>query len=117
MEKTQLTVAELSSLLRMIQVIPDADDVGRIHHMLLAFCTAWRTIGVRRAFLLRVDERGRMVRGHLAAEQAPAGDEEPAASFEALARRVVESTQQIDTSDLTLKSRTFTVPLDWQRCG
>jgi signal transduction histidine kinase len=117
MEKTQLTVAELSSLLRMIQVIPDADHVGRIHQMLLAFCTAWRTIGVRRAFLLLVDERGRMLRGHLAAEQAPAPDGEPVSSFEALARRVVECTQQIETSDLTLKTRTFSTPLDWQRCG
>ncbi len=117
MEKTQLTVAELSSLLRMIQVIPEADNVGRIHRMLLAFCTAWRTIGVRRAFLMLVDEPAHMVRGHLAAEQTPTGDETAASSFEALARRVVESTQNADTSDLTLKTRTFTVPLDWQRCG
>jgi GAF domain-containing protein len=117
MEKTQLTVAELSSLLRMIQVIPEADNVGRIHRMLLAFCTAWRTIGVRRAFLLLVDEPARMVRGHLAAEQTPAGGEPESSTFEALARRVVESTQTADTSDLTLKTRTFTVPLDWQRCG
>ncbi|HEX5133578.1 MAG TPA: GAF domain-containing protein [Candidatus Krumholzibacteria bacterium] len=117
MEKTQLTVAELSSLLRMIQVIPDADNVGRIHQMLLAFCTAWRTIGVRRAFLLLVDERGRMIRGHLGAEQTLAEDAEPVSSFESLARRVVESTQRIETSDLTLKTRTFSVPLDWQRCG
>jgi hypothetical protein len=118
MEKTQLTVAELSSLLRMIQVIPDADNAGRIQHMLLAFCTSWRTIGVRRAFLFAVDERARVLRGHLAAERVepsePAG--EPA-TFEALARRVVESTQQIDTGDLTLRARTFTVPLDWQRSG
>lgn len=118
MEKSQITVAELSSLLRMIQVIPDADSVGRIHQMLLAFCTAWRTIGVRRAFLLKVDERGRMLRGHLAAEQTP--DDAPdagTASFESLARRVVESTQRIDTGDLTLKVRTFSVPLDWHACG
>jgi hypothetical protein len=63
MEKSHITVAELSSLLRMIQVIPDADSVGRIHQMLLAFCTAWRTIGVRRAFLLLVDDAA-MLRGH-----------------------------------------------------
>src|SRR6188768_644353 len=75
MNKSDLTVAELSSLLRMLQVIPDADNVGRIHQMLLAFCTAWRTIGVRRAFLLQVDERARMLRGHLAAERAPGDDE------------------------------------------
>jgi GAF domain-containing protein len=84
--------------------------------MLLAFCTAWKTIGVRRAFLLLVDERGRMVRGHLASEQATAADDE-ASSFEAHARHVVESAQRVDTSDLTHNTRTFTVPLDWQRCG
>lgn len=118
MEKSQITVAELSSLLRMIQVIPDADNVGRIHQMLLAFCTAWRTIGVRRAFLLKVDERGRMLRGHLAAEQTPEDVVDAGtASFESLARRVVESTQRIDTGDLTLKVRTFSVPLDWLACG
>jgi GAF domain-containing protein len=118
MEKTQLTVAELSSLLRMIQVIPDADNVARIQQVLLAFCTAWRTIGVRRAFFFVVDERGRAVRGHLAAERA--ADDEPGAepaTFEALARRVVDTTQQIDTNDLTLRTRAFTVPLDWLRCG
>jgi len=118
MERTHITVAELSSLLRMIQVIPDADNVGRIHQMLLAFCTAWRTIGVRRAFLLLVDERGRMLRGHLAAEQPRDDDGDPAsATFESLARRVVENTQRIDTGDLTLKTRTFSVPLDWHACG
>ncbi len=117
MERTHITVAELSSLLRMIQVIPDADNVGRIHQMLLAFCTAWRTIGVRRAFLLLVDERGRMLRGHLAAERSREEAEPESATFESLARRVVERTQGIDTGDLTLRTRTFTVPLDWHPCG
>lgn len=118
MEKTRLTVAELSSLLRMIQVIPDADNVNRIQQVLLAFCTAWHTIGVRRAFLLSVDERSRILRGHLAAERAadePAGVEP--ATFESLARRVVDTTQHIETSDLTLRLRGFTVPFDWLRCG
>ncbi len=117
MERSHVTVAELSSLLRMIQVIPDADNVGRIHQMLLAFCTAWRTIGVRRAFLLLVDERGRLLRGHLAAEQSPDPGEAEGASFESLARRVVDSAHRIDTGDLTLKARTFTVPIDWHACG
>jgi hypothetical protein len=117
MEKTQLTVAELSSLLRMIQVIPDSDNVGRIHQMLLAFCTSWRTIGMRRAMLFNVDERARLLRGHLAVERRADDAAAESASFEALARRVVESTNEIDTGDLTLRARTFTVPLDWQRCG
>ncbi len=117
MERSQIAVAELSSLLRMIQVIPDADNVGRIHQMLLAFCTAWRTIGVKRAYLLLVDERGRMLRGHLAAERANESEDGGPANFESLARRVVESTQRIDTGDLTLRARTFTVPLDWHSCG
>lgn len=116
MEKNQLTVAELSSLLRMIPVIPDADSPARIYEVLLAFCTAWQTIGVDRAFLLPVDVSGRVVRGHLASERV-ADEGEPPTSFEMLARRVVDSTRRIETSDLTLKARTFSVPLDWQRCA
>ncbi|HXS09582.1 MAG TPA: hypothetical protein VN852_06330, partial [Candidatus Krumholzibacteria bacterium] len=70
MERHELAVTELSSLLRMIQVIPDSDSVSRVHQMLLAFCTSWSTIGMRRAVLFAVDQRGRILRGHLAAERA-----------------------------------------------
>lgn len=116
MERHELAVTELSSLLRMIQVIPDSDSVSRVHQMLLAFCTSWNTIGMRRAVLFAVDPRARTIRGHLAAERVEsAPDEEP--SFDALARRVVESTKQIESGDLTLRTRTFGVPLDWLRCG
>jgi len=116
MERHELAVTELSSLLRMIQVIPDSDSVSRVHQMLLAFCTSWSTIGMRRAVLFAVDQRGRMLRGHLAAERADEAEGE-APSFDALARRVVESTKQIESGDLTLRTRTFGVPLDWLRCG
>lgn len=116
MEKHELAVAELSSLLRMIQVIPDSDSVSRVQQMLLAFCTSWRTIGTRRAVLFSVDSRTRTLRGHLASERVEdASGEEP--SFDALARRVVENTQHIESGDLTLRTRTFSVPFDWQRCG
>lgn len=116
MEKHELAVTELSSLLRMIQVIPDSDSVSRVQQMLLAFCTSWSTIGTRRAVLFMVDARSRTLRGHLAAERAEAQPGE-APSFDALARRVVENTQQIESGDLTLRTRTFSVPIDWQRCG
>ena len=116
MERHELAVTELSSLLRMIQVIPDSDSVSRVHQMLLAFCTSWSTIGMRRAVLFAVDNRARMLRGHLASERA----EDPAAeepSFDALARRVVENTKLIECGDLTLRTRTFGMPMDWLRCG
>jgi GAF domain-containing protein len=116
MEKNALAIAELSSLLRMIQVIPDSDSVSRVQQMLLAFCTSWHTIGMRRAVLFAVDHRSRMLRGHLAAERAEADDLETP-SFDLLARRVVENTRQIESGDLTLRARTFGVPMDWQRCG
>jgi GAF domain-containing protein len=116
MERHELAVTELSSLLRMIQVIPDSDSVSRVHQMLLAFCTSWSTIGMRRAVLFAVDSRARMLRGHLASERAEeAPGQEP--SFDALARRVVESTEQVECGDLTLRTRTFGVPLDWLRSG
>jgi signal transduction histidine kinase len=116
MERHERAVAELSSLLRMIQVIPDSDSVSRVHQMLLAFCTSWLTIGTRRALLFNVDRRQRALRGHLASERVDAAPGEEA-TFDALARRVVENTQQIESGDLTLRTRTFSVPLDWQRCG
>jgi GAF domain-containing protein len=116
MEKHELAVAELSSLLRMIQVIPDSDSVSRVHQMLLAFCTSWHTIGMRRAVLFSADHRSRMLRGHLASERVD-DDGGEAPSFDALARKVVESTRQIECGDLTLRTRTFVVPMDWLRCG
>jgi GAF domain-containing protein len=116
MEKHELAVTELSSLLRMIQVIPDSDSVSRVHQMLLAFCTSWHTIGMRRAVLFAVDHRARMLRGHLAAERVD-DPQAPEPSFDALARRVVENTKQIECGDLTLRTRTFGVPMDWLRSG
>ena len=115
MDKHDRTVSELSSLFRMIQVIPDADSVGKIYQMLLAFCTTWHTIGFERAFLYLVDSRDGMVRGQLAAEE-PEADAPMAAgetdSFEALAKSVFQNYEQIDSSDLTLKTKTFEVSVD-----
>jgi len=116
MEKTERTVSELASLFRMLQVIPEADSVSKVYQVLLAFTTTWKTIGFERAFLLLVDAHGGVVRGHLATEQAPAADGEAAPeSFETLAKSVFDNYEQIESSDLTLKARTFTVPVDWHR--
>jgi len=120
LERTERSLTELSSLMRMLQVLPDADSIGKVYLMLLAFCTAWRTIGVQRAYLLLVDPHQNAVKGHLAAERIPASGEEDAAepsrvSFEAIARTVFMNYEQIESSDLTLKTRTFNLPLDWHR--
>lgn len=120
MENTERTVSELSSLFRMLQIIPDANGIGKIYLALLAFCTTWRTIGFERAFLLLVDSKQRCVKGHLAAEhvhlpEADGEDWRSRASFEKLAKDVFRNYERIESSDLTLKTRTFVVPLDWHR--
>lgn len=107
-------------MMRMLQVLPDADSIGKVYLMLLAFCTIWRTIGVQRAYLLLVDPRQNVVKGHLAAERMPEpgpddADERSRPSFEAIARTVFTNYEQIESSDLTLKTRTFNLPLDWHR--
>jgi hypothetical protein len=104
----------------MLQVLPEADSINKIYMMLLAFATAWRTIGFQRAYLLLVDHRQHVVKGHIAAEQQPFPDEEDGArrdrpSFDVMAKTVFENFEQIESSDLTLKTRTFSVPLDWHR--
>ena len=119
MEKTERTVSELSSLFRMLQVMPDSESVARIYQMLLAFSTTWRTIGFERAFLLLVDPKQGLVRGHLAAERIPLpeddGQKSARATFETMAKLVFENYEQIDSSDLTVKTRTFSVPIDGHR--
>ena len=120
MEKNRQTISELASLFRMLQVIPDAGGLEKIYQMLLAFCTTWRTIGFERAFLMLVDSRQRVIRGHLAARRstvldvAALGTDNPV-SFETMAKKVFHSYEQIDSSDLTVKTRTFSLPLDWHR--
>jgi GAF domain-containing protein len=120
LEKTERTVSELSSLMRMLQVLPEADSIARIYLMLLAFCTTWRTIGFQRAYLLLVDPKQKAARGHLAAEQIPLSENDnkdwrARSSFEVMAKTVFKNYEQIESSDLTLKTRTFNVPLDWHR--
>ncbi len=119
MERTERTVAELAALLRMIQVIPDADSIGRVYEILLALCTAWRTVGFDRAVLLLVDPRDRTVRGRMACERRtapvdPAGAHD---SFEAMAREVFDAAEALGGSEATLRAQAFTVGLDWTRCG
>ncbi len=119
MERTERTVTELASLFRMIQVIPDADSVGRVYEMLLAFCTTWRTIGVERAVLLLVDSREGVLRGRLGCER-PAREStaaREAESFEAMAREVFDAAEGLAQSRLTLRAQAFSVPLDWTRSG
>jgi hypothetical protein len=120
LERTERSLSELSSLIRMLQVLPETDSIGKIYLMLLALCTTWRTIGFQRAYLLLVDPRQNVVRGHLAAEQMPfpPDDDEDwrsRSSFDVLAKKVFKNYEQIESSDLTLKTRTFNVPLDWHR--
>jgi GAF domain-containing protein len=120
LERTERSLYELTSLMRMLQVLPDADNINKVYLMLLAFCTAWRTIGFQRAYLLLVDPHQHVVKGQLAAEQLPIEAEDgknlrERSSFEAMAKTVFANYERIESSDLTLKTRTFSVPLDWHR--
>jgi hypothetical protein len=120
LERTEKSLFELSSLMRMLQVLSDADSTARIYTMLLAFCTAWRTIGFHRAYLLLVDPHQHLVKGQLAAERHPVSEEDgrsrqESATFDVMAKAVFASYEKIESSDLTLKTRTFSVPLDWHR--
>gem|GEM_PF-1695427 len=118
MERTKRTVTELSSLFRMVQIIPEAVSITRVYQMLLAFCTTWKTIGLRRAFLLLVDPVQGSARGQTAAQRDPnasVSEHDTRPSFEELAKSVFEASERIESSDLTLRTRTFSVPLDRER--
>jgi len=120
LERADRSLSELFSLMRMLQVLPEADSINKIYMMLLAFTTTWRTIGFQRAYLLLVDHGQHVIKGQVAAEQQPFPDQDDKAwrertSFDVMAKTVFENYEQIESSDLTLKTRTFSVPLDWHR--
>jgi len=116
LERTERSLSELTSLMRMLQVLPDTDSIAKIYMLLLAFATAWRTIGFERAYLLLVDPRQHAVKGQAAAEWQPGSEEDDGEkSFDHMAKTVFANFERIEASDLTLKTRTFSVPLDWHR--
>jgi hypothetical protein len=118
MKDADSKISELSYLFKLLPMLHEVESVDRIYRMLLAIATGGQTFGFRRAMLFEVDAQAEAVRGRIGAEYVPDSKAEGAkTSFENMAREVFEIFESMDTSELTLRVRSFTVPFGWHRCA
>ncbi|MFH1754695.1 MAG: GAF domain-containing protein [Candidatus Latescibacterota bacterium] len=116
MKKTKSTSSELSFMLRMLQVFPELGSIEKIYRMLLAMATGGRSIGADRAMLFHVETEEGVVRGHIGVERKPSSEQEgEEITFESMSKEVFHAYERVDSSDLTLKLRSFNVPFGWHR--
>jgi len=117
MRETERTVSELAFLLKLLPVVQEMETVDKIYRLLVSMVTTARIVGYRRAMLFAVDERKESISGRFGVtrpanfEAANSGD----MSFEDRARKVFEVYEGVESSDLTVQVRSFTVPLAWHR--
>lgn len=114
MKNTNSAAAELAFLFKVMPAMQDVNTVDQIYRLLLAIATAGETIGYRRAMLFAADTRSGEIRGRYGIER-PEAQRPRKATFEEMARSVFDLYEGVESHDLTLKARVFSVPLGWQR--
>jgi hypothetical protein len=116
MKKTDNAASELFFLLRMLHALPDAGSIEKIYRMLLAFTISGRTIGFERAMLLLLDPEQDLIKGHVGIQRPPGGRQAMKhASYDAMAKEAFSCYERVDASDLTVRLKTYSVPLNWHR--
>lgn len=123
MKMAESTVSELAFLFKLLPLMHEVETVDRLHRLLLALVTSGDVVGYSRAMLFSPDDRDGVIRGMYGVEKSPrpgrarrrterAGAEN---GFDAMARAVFESLERVESGDLTVKTRSYSIPLGWHR--
>ncbi|MFQ5511042.1 MAG: ATP-binding protein [Candidatus Krumholzibacteriia bacterium] len=112
--KNENAVSELAFLFKLLPVMQEVESVDRIYRLLLAITTAVTSIVYERAMVFVVDEHEGVVSGRYGVSYPESGDSEDS-TFEEMARRVFATYEAVESGDLTLRARSFSVPLGWHR--
>jgi hypothetical protein len=100
----------------MLQVLPEMGSVEKIYRMLLAMATGGSRIGVDRAMLFQVEPEEGVIRGYIGVERKKTSKKgAKGTTFETMSKEVFNTYERVDSSDLTLKLRSFNVPFGWHR--
>jgi K+-sensing histidine kinase KdpD len=113
MRTSSTTVSELAFIFKLLPLLHEVDTIDRLYRLLLAIVTSGREFGYERAMLIVPDESGNALRGRYGVER-PA-EAEKRTGFDEMARSVFKNFEQVDATDLTVKVRSFTIPLNWHR--
>jgi signal transduction histidine kinase len=102
----------------MTPLMRELDTVDRIYRLLLAMATGSRNVGFSKAALFVVDERNGVIRGRFGAERDSTEPDKPTTqSFDDRAKQVFTVYENVEATDLTVKARSFSVPLTWYKSG
>jgi hypothetical protein len=101
----------------------EVDTVDRLYRLLLAVVTSGRSVGYPRAMLFIPDEQDGVVRGRYGVErtaQANSGNgharkKTGSGGFDEMARGVFANFERVDATDLTVRTRSYSVPMKWYR--
>lgn len=122
MKSAEMAVSELSFLFKLLPLLQDVDTIDRLYRLVLAIVTSGQTVGYPRAMILVPDERDGVVRGRYGLERSERGsasaarrDDGAPCGFDEMARSVFKSFEQVDAGDLTVKVRSYSVPMIWHR--
>jgi len=122
MKSAEIAVSELAFVFKLLPLLQDVDTIDRLYRLLLAIVTSGQTIGYPRAMILAPDERDGVIRGRYGLERsgrrdASAVDRADGSEngFDEMARSVFRNFEQVDAGDLTVKVRSYSVPMIWHR--
>ncbi|UCG51673.1 MAG: hypothetical protein JSW58_16055 [Candidatus Latescibacterota bacterium] len=117
MKTTESAVTELAFIFKFLPLFQEVETIDRVYRLLLGIVTSGRSIGYRRAMIFTPDEEDCVIRGRYGAERPISIESggETAPRFEKLAKELFRNYENIDGNDLTLKARSYSVPLLWHR--
>jgi len=122
MKNAEIAASELAFVLKLLPLLQEVDTIDRLYRLLLAIVTSGQTIGYPRAMILAPDERDGVIRGRYGLERSDRGDtpaahsaDKTATGFDEMARSVFRSFEQVGAGDLTVKVRSYSVPMIWHR--
>ena len=113
MRTTGTTVSELAFIFKLLPLLQEVDTIDRLYRLLLAIVTSGRKFGYERAMLLVPDENGGILRGRYGVARTDEFAGRP--GFDEMARSVFKNFEQVDATDLTVKVRSYSIPLNWHR--
>lgn len=114
MKENEHAVSELAFLFKLLPVMQELETVDEIYRLLMAIVTTGHAVGYPRAMLFVINEREATIGGRYGVVQETAG-RRAAVSFEDRARDVFSIFENVESSDLTVQVRSFSVPLAWHR--